>query len=170
MSVKNRTDLISSVMKAANGEVVGKIRMQKIFYLLEQLGLNEKLSFSYHHYGPYSEDLARSLDYAEMVDNAIREEPRHTPSGSTFISYLLQKDCEEKSNVGDINWEDAKSYVSTMKNETSVVIELAATIHWLKNKENVVDWRTELKKRKTSKAEPALVVRAESLLEKLNLN
>lgn len=168
--MKNRTNLISSVMKAADGEVVGKIRMQKIFYLLEQLGLNADLTFSYHHYGPYSEDLARSLDYAEMVEHAIKEEPRDTSSGSTFIAYLLKKDCGAVSHIGEIEWDKAKSYISTMKKETSIVIELAATIHWLRHKENVEDWKAELKRRKTSKAEPALVTRAEALLRGLQLD
>lgn len=168
--MKDRTELISLVMDAADGEVVGKIRMQKIFYLLEQLGLNADLPFSYHHYGPYSEDLARSLDYAEVVDNALREEPRHTASGSTFIAYLLQKPAPLSEKIGNMQKQVAKNYITEMKKETSVVIELSATIHWLKNKEKITDWQTELKRRKTSKAEPALVSRAEALLEKLSLN
>lgn len=168
--MKNRTDLISSVMSAADGEVVGKIRMQKIFYLLEQLGLNGDLNFSYYHYGPYSEDLARSLDYAEMVDQAVREEPRHTSSGSTFIAYILERETDPVDSIGEMDWDTAKNHISIMKKETSIVIELAATIHWLRYKEKVGEWKSELRRRKTSKAEPALVARAESLLTALQLN
>lgn len=167
--MKDRTELIALVLKAADGEVVGKIRMQKIFYLLEQLGLDAGLQFSYHHYGPYSEDLARSLDYAELVD-AVREEPRNTSYGSTFIAYLLAKDHNPAPTIGNIQWEKAKNLLSEMKKETSIVIELAATIHWLVKKEKVADWESELKRRKTTKAEPAFVSRAEALLEKLSLH
>lgn len=167
--MKDRTELISLVMSAADGEVVGKIRMQKIFYLLEQLGLNAGLQFSYHHYGPYSEDLARSLDYAEITD-AIHEEPRNTQYGSTFIAYTLAKDTPPANAIGKIDWQTAKNYISEMKRETSVVIELAATIHWLRQKEKVLNWKSELKRRKTYKAEPLFIDRAEVLLDKLTLN
>ena len=56
-----------------------------------------------------------------------------------------------------------------MKEEQSVIIELAATIHWLKEKENVADWRDELKRRKASKADDAKILQAERLLEALQL-
>jgi hypothetical protein len=36
--------LVKAVFQAADGEIVGRIRIQKIFYLLEQLGLLPSIS------------------------------------------------------------------------------------------------------------------------------
>lgn len=56
-----------------------------------------------------------------------------------------------------------------MKREPSVILELAATIHWLSEKERLSDWPSELKVRKTLKATDANIARAESVLKSLNL-
>ena len=52
---------IPSLVVAAGGEIVGKIRLQKVVYLLDQMGLNSGFSYQYFHYGPYSEDLAERV-------------------------------------------------------------------------------------------------------------
>ena len=57
-----------------------------------------------------------------------------------------------------------------MKAEPSTVLELAATIHWLREKEKVADWRRELKMRKGAKADDARITKAEALLQKLSLS
>ncbi len=168
--MKDRTDLITGVIQAAGGKVIGQIRMQKIFYLLEQLGLSANIRYSYHHFGPYSEDLARSIDYAELIDSAVKEVPDRTISGSTFIAYELSKNLQENPDkIGDLSFSDVKNFVKDMTAETSIVIELAATIHWLKNKEKIDNWEQELLRRKPSKATPVFVEKAKTLLGKLNL-
>ena len=40
----NLNELIASIIKAGNGSIVGRIRIQKIFYLLEQLGMESGFS------------------------------------------------------------------------------------------------------------------------------
>lgn len=169
--MEDRTNLIVGVIQAAGGEIIGKIRMQKIFYLLEQLDLSANLSYSYHHFGPYSEDLSRSLDYAELIDKKIQEVPKDTPSGSTFIAYTLSEESRnsQPKRVGNFNFSDINNLIKDMTAETSIVIELAATIHWLKEKEKVEDWRHELLRRKTTKATQEFVIRAEKLLKDLKL-
>jgi uncharacterized protein YwgA len=58
--------LVKAVFQAADGEIVGRIRIQKIFYLLEQLGMGGGIWFSYHHYGPYSEELSLAMSTRRM--------------------------------------------------------------------------------------------------------
>jgi len=50
-----------------------------------------------------------------------------------------------------------------------VILELAATIHWLRFKEQVNDWREQLRIRKQLKATDANIARAESVLDDLGL-
>lgn len=162
------TDLVVGVINAAGGKVVGKIRLQKLVYLLEQLGLGGGFRFSYHHYGPYSEDLASALDYAQLVDRKVAESPHITASGMNFTTYSSLVPLSETS-IGNMSLERARTLAGLMVAETSIVIELAATIHWLKNKEKVADWRTELKRRKNSKATSENVAKAELLLSRIGL-
>ena len=60
---------IASLVRAAGGEIVGKIRLQKMVYLLDQMGLNSGYPFEYHHYGPYSESLAQQVEDDVFFDH-----------------------------------------------------------------------------------------------------
>ena len=63
---------IPSLLNAAGGAIVGKVRLQKIVYLLDQMGMNSGYSYEYHHYGPYSAELADSVD-EDVVFGQIEE-------------------------------------------------------------------------------------------------
>ena len=63
---------IPSLLNAAGGAIVGKVRLQKIVYLLDQMGMNSGYSYEYHHYGPYSAELADSVD-EDVVFRQIEE-------------------------------------------------------------------------------------------------
>jgi uncharacterized protein len=162
--------LIEEVFEASDGLIVGRIRLQKIFYLLEQLGLKSGLRFSYHHYGPYSEELSHNLVIAEIIDGIIIEETASTAFGATYSIYKSAKSpVEPVRTVGEIPVDTARSVLEIMKRSTSVVIELAATIYWLKHEEKVDDWKIELKNRKPGKATEANMSVALKLLADINL-
>lgn len=164
-------NLIASLLHAADGKIVGRIRIQKIVYLLEQLGLNSGFNFSYHHYGPYSEDLSQELLFDRIFDKSINETFEKTSFGSEYSVYTLaESQTEFPTHVGALIFDDVKNSVGKMKSTTSVVIELAATIHWLKEKEKITNWEPELKKRKASKATPNNIDRAKKLLAEIELN
>lgn len=168
MSELNR-EIVENVFCAADYQIVGKIRTQKIFYLLEQMGMNSGLRFSYHHYGPYSEQLANSLDIATLFDDNWDETSKDNGFGGTFSVYEFNNREYKVDQVGGLNFPAAASAVEKMKSFPSKVIEIAATIHWLKNKEELDNWKVELKRRKTSKADDATIERALKLLADLNL-
>ena len=163
-------NLIVSLLCAADGKIVGRIRLQKIVYLLDQLGLKSGFGFSYHHYGPYSEDLSQELLFNRVFDESIIETFEKTSFGAEYSVYTPKiPQTELPTQVGDLDFDFVKISVASMKTTTSVVIELAATIHWLKVQEKVNDWKAELKKRKPSKATPQNIQNAEHLLSEINL-
>jgi len=43
---------LQHLLKAADGELVGKVRLQKTVYLLDQIGMGSGFTYEYHHYGP----------------------------------------------------------------------------------------------------------------------
>lgn len=165
----NSQCLVREIIDAADGKIVGRIRLQKIVYLLEQLGLGGGFKFSYYHYGPYSEELAEAVERARFVDKAIDETTGYTGYGNPFSIYTACGPAEEPNTVGALESVPARKLIALMKAEQSVVIELAATIHWLQNNEKVADWKGELKRRKASKADEARIQRAERLLVSLGL-
>jgi uncharacterized protein len=164
-----REELIKKTLQAADGKIVGRIRLQKIFYLLQQFGLDSSFRFSYHHYGPYSEELSGSVMRAEVLDKLINEKEELTSYGAPYSVYTLLIDEPPPETVGNLPFGVAHKLIATMKSETSVVLELAATIHWLKEKEKVADWKTELKTRKPTKATSEPVERAERLLARIQM-
>jgi hypothetical protein len=72
-------------------------------------------------------------------------------------------------NVGTLLMKDAKACVDMLKRQPSVILELAATIHWLNSKEGVSNWREELKIRKALKATDENIAGAEAVLNDMGL-
>ena len=79
-------------------------RLQKVVYMLQAAGCPLAAEFSLHHFGPYSEEVARLTD--EMVRHSLLEEQAHDNSMGKQYSYRLpapvqrQLDELEKSERG----------------------------------------------------------------------
>jgi uncharacterized protein len=159
---------IAQVLAAANGEIVGRVRLQKIVYLLEQLGLGSGFRYTYHHYGPYSEDVFVATQREEFLDKSISETVSPSSYGGSYSVFKLVNNIQPTC-VGLLEVDNAREFTSKMMSVNSVVLELAATIHWLKEKERISDWRNELTSRKPNKASQLNVDRAAALLSSLGL-
>jgi len=156
---------VQALIKAADGELVGRVRLQKIAYLLQQLGVEEaaRLDWSYHHYGPYSRQVDNGLVFAELF-GVIEEERRPRASdGALYSIFHLREEAEAEPS------EKMKQLVQRLKNENSIVLELAATAHWLSEVEKVDDWEQEICRRKTWKVEDGRLEQALALLKELGL-
>ena len=158
--------LVADVIAAAGGRVTGRVRLQKVFYLLEQLGLGGNLAYDYHHYGPYSPELAAALADATAF-KLIEERSERRSDGVGYSVYTTSK--EAPARVGNIEQAAGRAALEKMQRCTSTVLELAATIHWLRAVERIDDWRTELKRRKGVKTEAGRTDSALTLLNDLNL-
>ena len=163
-----REDFIAQVVQAASGKLVGRIRIQKMIYLLQQLGAGTDFKFSYHHYGPYSEEVAMAIQRAIFIEKSIEETEISSSYGGFYSEFKLVKPPSANS-VGDLKKSDAQRAIPLMTTETSVVLELAATIHWLKHKEKVPRWEEEVVLRKPGKASGENISRAINVLSKLGL-
>ncbi len=62
-------------------------RLQKVVYLLQSAGCPLEAEYSLHHYGPYSEELARLTD--EMVRQSLLVEQSSEHSQGQQFSYRL---------------------------------------------------------------------------------
>jgi uncharacterized protein YwgA len=163
--------LIGGVVAAGEGEIIGRIRLQKIFYLLEQSGLASGLSFHYHHYGPYSRDLDFAIGRAEAFEGLKEEIKYRKVDGIPFSVFRLAPGTKIDAAVplGSIPPERARTLIRAMKQRSSTVLELAATIHWLINREKVTNWKAELVRRKGIKTEKGRTEEALALLDEIGL-
>lgn len=164
---------IPSLLRAAGGEIVGKVRLQKTVYLLDQMGMDSGYSYEYHHYGPYSAELADSVDDAVVFDQVQETSKRRASDG---VPYSVFKTSPEvgvtgsQKTLGHLAMDKARDALTAMERYSATVLELAATIHWLANVERVSDWRVELLRRKGAKADQGRDGEALQLLKQLGLS
>lgn len=139
-------------------------------YLLQQKAGTRELFFTYHHYGPYSRELAEALDRAVILEE-VDERFRDTGYGTTYSVFRWQDaNPPEAETVVGLPMVEAKPVVAKLKMQPAVILELAATIHWLIHKEQAKDWESELKIRKKLKSTPENIGRAKTVLRDLGLD
>jgi uncharacterized protein YwgA len=165
-------ELVAQVLAAAGGEIVGRIRLQKIFYLLEQVGMKGGLSFRYHHYGPYSRELDDALDRAQALRGVVEDIKHRGSDGMPYSVFKLVNDRQvpKPEALGRLGRTTVERLIGLMKGRSSTVLELAATIHWLSQVEQVADWKGELVRRKGAKTERGRIDQALAVLKELDLS
>src|SRR5258706_16269958 len=101
----NRYQLAKLVLWA--GRLQTRKRMQKVVFMLQTAGCPLQANFYLHHYGPYSDEVARLAD--EMVRNSLLTEEEDEVMGRVEYSYrlspptLLQLQSLEQTEQG-IQW------------------------------------------------------------------
>jgi len=157
---------VPRLIRAAGGEIVGKVRLQKMVYLLDQLGVQTEFSFSYHHYGPYSDDLAEVVE-DDVIFGRVKAERRRRSDGVPYVVYRAAPGDAASESV----FEQPKinAALQAMQRSSATVLELAATIHWLAFVEKVGNWEAELVRRKGIKTEEGREGKALALLKSLQI-
>ncbi|RWM88950.1 MAG: hypothetical protein EOR84_25635 [Mesorhizobium sp.] len=163
-----REEIVAAIVDAAGGELVSRIRLQKIAYLLDQLGLESNFEYQYFHYGPYSRDLDNAVADAEAF-NLIEEHFGSRKSDGARYSIFHLKTKPTHSSFGKIDDDRARRLAQTFSKTNVTVLELAATVHWLCFKENRKDWSAEIVKRKGAKTRDGRLEKAIELLASLEL-
>ncbi len=160
--------LVAGVVAAAGGQVVGRVRLQKMFYLLDRIGLGSGFDYEYHYYGPYSSEVAEAVEDATAFGRLEERVGRRSYDGVSY-SIFENPRLPAQPCLGSLDYDHAAKALRLMQAEPATVLELAATIDWLRTQEQVSDWRLELVRRKGAKAEASRVARAERLLHDLNM-
>lgn len=162
-------DRVIAIINAAGGEVVGKTRMQKLVYLIQESHADIGFDFEYHHYGPYSSELSKELAMSTFFDD-VKEEPRRRHSDG--VPYSVFSTMSETSAPYKAFVDEVSGLAKCLREENSTVLELAATIHWLHHKEGFKGsalWR-ELEVRKGAKASSTNVEAAKRVLNTAKLS
>jgi uncharacterized protein len=165
----NREEYIVGIIAAADGRLVSRVRIQKIAYLLDQLGSNSGFDYQYHHYGPYSRDLDNAILDAESF-GLVEEKFEHRQSDGARYSVFTIKTDSISSVTGFLSTDNAEKLVKRFAQTNVTILELAATVHWLSFIEKVGDWRREIIRRKGAKTEKGRLEKALELLAELELS
>lgn len=143
------------IVSAADGEIVGRTRLQKTAFLLELAGLGSGYQFKYKHYGPYSEELASAVELAPLLFD-FHEEQRRSGWGGAYSVFTsgAAYDGEE----GDTY----KLLVGMARRANPIALELAATAAYLASVGDNDPWG-ETERRKPEKAAGGKLEQAKAL-------
>lgn len=166
--MSEREDIVIAVIAAAGGRLTGRVRLQKVVYLLDQLGLSSELRFSYHHYGPFSDDLAHSVEAAK-ASGTIEEELAYRQSDGIQYSVFSTIGEADLTPFESMGRDRAQAALAKLLPASVTVLELAATAHWLWQHEKVSDWKAEIRRRKGVKTADGRLEKAIALLGELGL-
>jgi uncharacterized protein YwgA len=159
---------VADIVQAAGGRLVSRIRLQKIAYLLDQLGASSGFDYTYHHYGPYSRDLDSAVLDAEAFNLVAEEFERRQSDGARYSIFKALADAEDH-RFDCLSDQRLRDLVKRWASTNITVLELAATAHWLSVSERVGDWESEIRRRKGSKTEGGRLDEARRLLAEVGL-
>ncbi len=165
-----REEIVAILLKAAGGQMVGRVRLQKVAYLLDRLGLNSGFRYNYGNYGPFSHDLDNAVADAEAFGLVEETFDRRQIDGARYSIFELTDDASRSpSNTGQLNETVLDCYLKTFIEADVTVLELAATANWLVEEEGRDDWQEALRRRKGPKVAGGRLDRAEALLREVGL-
>jgi uncharacterized protein len=165
-----REEIVAAVVEAAGGQLIGRVRLEKMVYLLDRLGLNSGFEFDYHHYGPFSRDLENATADAKAFSKIEEELDRRHSDGATYSKFKLNPGVEPNPEAyGKLSADRVRELAKLFAKTNVTVLELAATVDWLYRFEHCRDWKAEIRKRKGLKVQGRRLDKALELLEKLGL-
>lgn len=165
--MQNREQLVADIIALApEQKLVSRVRLQKIAYLLEQMGCDLGFEYSYHHYGPFSHDLDRAILDAKAF-GLVKEVVANRKSDGASYSIFELTDGNGSSESSTIR--SFKNHIQRFAKSNITVLELASTANWLTEYEKVDDWQKEIIKRKGVKTRNNRLENALDLLRELHL-
>jgi hypothetical protein len=152
---------VRRIVKLNGGRLTGKTRLQKSAYFLESYDVGFGLEFEYHHYGPYSEELASLAEDARDLQ-LMKIQWDTSLNGAEYAIFIdtsgqLPDDPEDRRR-SDI--------LGILRDYTSTELELAATADFLARTGHDQAWE-ETARRKSSKITPERVAHSKALLRRL---
>lgn len=145
---------VAKIVSLAGGQIVGRTRLQKIGCLLDLVGAAPGFEFSYHIYGPYSEDLSIAASDADAL-GMINVDEREASWGGRYSVYRTTMEFPPSDPVFE-------SLAKKGAEADSVTLELAVTAAFLAANGHDDAW-DEVAERKRAKATPERMSKAKIL-------
>jgi len=134
------------------GKIDSRKRVQKIICLLQAGGMKWDVDFRLHHYGPYSTEIASSLD--ELASRGIlkeEEEPNSVgvqynyclPESTKLMLEMIEQDPTEEIVEQKQGFDTYKKKIDKLLKEKLWILELGSTIAHCHSQVN--DWDEAMK-------------------------
>ena len=160
-----------------NSEDIGKTKIQKILYFLqESMGVPLKYRFRIHYFGPYSDEIDNALSLAKSLGRidiqpdsggfGYHVTPVVTDADESWQEYDVSEDPEIEISVENID-----STINILGQIDTPQIELYATIHFIGGPKSKLSKKqtVETVKRKKPKFSERRIEDAYDALKRVNL-
>ena len=156
-------DIVVALVKLNDGELTGRTRLQKEAYLLDRCGAELGLAFTYHYYGPYSFELVEGWEDAH-AEGRIEIEEELGRYGVPYSIFKVRESSGALEDLGSLSASSVRAQLKKMASVSDIVLELAATIEYLREEGYGEATMEELRIRKPLKATEQLIKKATDLL------
>jgi uncharacterized protein len=161
-------EMVASMVALNDGELVGKVRLQKTFYLLDSCGLQSGFDYDFHFYGPFSVDLSRATDDATAVGR-INFEDKFGYHEVPYRVFRARHDAPSPESLGALSAAEVRKNLKLMARYSAAELEVAASIVFLRDNGYRADPVAETCRRKPATATSHRIARAQRLIAELGL-
>lgn len=142
---EKRINAITYLLERLKEKQVGKKSIQKLIYLLQELGVDLNYRYKMYHYGPYCSELSNDLDIMDMT-NTINIEPN--PNMYGYSIKLGEFGKEQASDIEQLLYSDREHFdklLSVFGECSAKELELYATMHLVERilRKREQDWSQE---------------------------
>ncbi|MDV2583001.1 YwgA family protein [Alkalibacillus haloalkaliphilus] len=120
-------------------EVVGRKRLQKMVYILKKCGFDFSERYSFHFYGPYSEELSTRIE--ELCNLGFLDEAKEKEKGYYQYRYHLTDRGAGFLSESGVTTPSMDAVIQKMDEQSSKFLELVSTMLYFDNssKEEIED-------------------------------
>lgn len=111
---------------ASSEGIVGRKKLQKIIYIMKKLGYPFEEKYTFHFYGPYSEEL--SLRMEELTNLGFVSEVKESKSNYYQYRYQVTEEGENFLEHSPVDLSNLEAIVNDMNEKSSRFLELVATM------------------------------------------
>lgn len=120
--------MIAHILKQMNGEIHGRVQLQKLIYFCKAYGTMIDANYKLYIYGPYSQQVADSLQEGVMED-VFFETKGLISKGTEFDSYMEY--LSDKENFEDRQGEIVCDVLNTFQDMPIDQLEILATTFFI---------------------------------------
>jgi uncharacterized protein len=160
--------MVAGMVALNDGELVGKVRLQKTFYLLDACGLQSGFDYDFHFYGPFSADLSRIADDATALGR-IDFEDKYGYHNVPYRVFRTSRDAPLPNRLGVFSAAEVREKLKLMAKYSAAELEVAASIVFLRDNGYRDDPVAETCRRKPATATADRIAKAQRLIAELGL-
>jgi uncharacterized protein YwgA len=135
--LKDHAKLMQAIM--VSGEITGRKKLQKMIYIAKKVAFPFHERFSFHFYGPYSEELTTRVE--ELCNMGFLNEVKEDKGAYYQYRYTPTETGKEFLSLNEVNMPCLQDCLVDMNEQNARFLELVSTILYFDNllKEEVIN-------------------------------